>query len=107
MFPIVSKLVERAQADGSLRPDVATTDMPLLQLMLGSLSECTRDVDPEVWRRFLGILTDGLRTSRRDHANCSMRRADAGADAVDDAGLAALHVALVRGRPRARESREQ
>jgi AcrR family transcriptional regulator len=64
MFPIVNKLVERAQADGSLRPDVATTDMPLLQLMLGSLSECTRDVDPEVWRRFLGIITDGLRTSR-------------------------------------------
>jgi hypothetical protein len=32
--------------------------------MLGSLSECTRDVDPDVWRRFLGILTDGLRTQR-------------------------------------------
>ena len=38
--------------------------MPLLQLMLGSLSECTRDVDPEVWRRYLGIVTDGLRASR-------------------------------------------
>ena len=55
---------QRAQADGSLRPDVAATDMPLLQLMLGSLSECTRDVEPEVWRRYLGIVTDGLRTRR-------------------------------------------
>ena len=64
MFPLVSRLVERAQADGSLRPDVEPTDMPLLQLMLGSLSECTRDVDPEVWRRYLGIVTDGLRTRR-------------------------------------------
>ncbi len=64
MFPLVSQLVARAQEQGSLRPDVRATDMPLLQLMLGSLSECTRDVDPEIWRRYLGILTDGLRTRR-------------------------------------------
>ena len=64
MFPIVNRLVERAQADGSLRPDFAATDVPLLQVMLGSLSECTRGSDPEVWRRFLGIVTDGLRTRR-------------------------------------------
>jgi AcrR family transcriptional regulator len=64
MFPLVSRLVARAQADGSLRADIEPTDMPLLQLMLGSLSECTRNADPEVWRRFLGIITDGLRTSR-------------------------------------------
>ena len=64
MYPLVSKLVERAQADGSLRADVNPTDIPLLQLMLGSLSECTRNVDPDVWRRFLGIVTDGLRADR-------------------------------------------
>jgi AcrR family transcriptional regulator len=65
MYPLVVRLVERAQADGSLRPDVKPTDMPLLQLMLGALSELTRDVEPDVWRRFLGIVMDGLR-SRRD-----------------------------------------
>ena len=64
MFPLVSRLVERAQEDGSLRPDFAPTDVPLMQLMLGSLSECARDVDPEIWRRFLGLLTDGMRTRR-------------------------------------------
>ncbi len=64
MFPLVSRLVARAQADGSLRADVDPTDMPLLQLMLGSLSDCTREVDPEAWRRYLGIITDGLRTRR-------------------------------------------
>jgi AcrR family transcriptional regulator len=64
MFPLVSALVARAQADGSLRPDVYATDIPLLQLMLGSLSDCTREVDPEAWRRYLGIVTDGLRTRR-------------------------------------------
>lgn len=64
MFPLVSRLVARAQADGSLRPDLDPTDLPLLQLMLGSLSECTREADPEIWRRYLGIVTDGLRSSR-------------------------------------------
>ncbi len=64
MLPVVTRLVERAQAEGSLRPDVSPTDMPLLQLMLGSLSDCTREVDPEVWRRYVGIVADGLRTRR-------------------------------------------
>jgi AcrR family transcriptional regulator len=72
MFPLVTRLVERAQADGTLRPDVEPTDMPLLQLMLGSLSELTRDADPEVWRRYLGIVTDGLRTRRDEH--CDLQR---------------------------------
>jgi len=64
MFPLVSRLVARAQTEGSLRADVDPTDIPLLQIMLGSLSECARDVDPEAWRRYLGIITDGLRTRR-------------------------------------------
>ncbi|MEA2149023.1 MAG: hypothetical protein QOD69_853 [Solirubrobacteraceae bacterium] len=64
MAPLVTRLVARAQEQGQLRPDLQPTDLPLLQLMLGSLSECTRDVDPEIWRRYLGILTDGLRTRR-------------------------------------------
>ncbi len=64
MFPLVTRLVTRAQEQGTLRPDLEPTDLPLIQLMLGSLSDCTRGVDPGVWRRFLGILTDGLRTRR-------------------------------------------
>ncbi|MGH2840620.1 MAG: TetR/AcrR family transcriptional regulator [Solirubrobacteraceae bacterium] len=64
MVPLLTRLVARAQEQGTLRPDLEPTDLPLLQLMLGSLSECTRDVDPQVWRRYLGILTDGLRTRR-------------------------------------------
>jgi AcrR family transcriptional regulator len=64
MLPLVSKLVARAQADGSLRDDVQATDMPLIQLMLGSLSECTREADPDAWRRYLAIIADGLCTRR-------------------------------------------
>ena len=64
MFPLVSRLVARAQEQGTLRADAAPTDLPILLLMLGSLSDCMRDVDPDVWRRYLGILIDGLRAHR-------------------------------------------
>ncbi|WP_026909597.1 TetR/AcrR family transcriptional regulator [Patulibacter minatonensis] len=59
--PLVRRLVERAQADGSLRPDVVTTDMPLIQLMVGALVDYTRDVDPDVWQRLFTVVLDGLR----------------------------------------------
>lgn len=74
LLPLAAKLVQRAQADGSVRSDLAATDVPLLQLMLGSLSECARDVDPEIWRRYLGIFTDGLR-ARRDQPTALQRDA--------------------------------
>jgi AcrR family transcriptional regulator len=62
--PIVEALIERAQADGALRADVAGPDLALVQFMLGALADSTRDVDPGQWRRFLTIVFDGLRTRR-------------------------------------------
>jgi len=59
--PLARRLVERAQEDGSLRPDVTTTDMPLLQLMVGALVDYTREVDPVVWHRLFTVVLDGLR----------------------------------------------
>jgi AcrR family transcriptional regulator len=66
--PIVARLVARAQKQGALRPDLRVTDMPLLQLMVGAIIDVSRDVEPELWRRFLGLLLDGLR-ARRDEAH--------------------------------------
>ncbi len=62
--PLSTRLLERAQADGSVRPDVVPSDIPLLQLALGSLIDATRDLDPALWRRFLALTLDGLRPSR-------------------------------------------
>jgi len=59
--PLVRRLVERAQADGSLRDDVATNDMPLIQMMVGAVVDYTRHVDPDVWRRLFALVLDGLR----------------------------------------------
>jgi AcrR family transcriptional regulator len=60
--PAVEALVRRAQADGRLRPDFTVTDTPVLQLMLTEVIEYAGDVEPRVWRRYLAILLDGLRT---------------------------------------------
>jgi len=59
--PLVTRLVERAQAAGALRDDIDTTDMPLIQMMIGAVVDYTRNVDPEVWRRLLVVVFDGLR----------------------------------------------
>ena len=62
--PVVDDLVARAKAEGELRPDVEGPDLGLVQFMLGALADATRDVQPELWRRFLAIVLDGLRTRR-------------------------------------------
>ena len=64
LAPVVDDLVERAKADGVLRPDVVGPDLGLIQFMLGALADVTREVEPELWRRFLGIALDGVRTRR-------------------------------------------
>jgi AcrR family transcriptional regulator len=62
--PVVRALIDRAQAEGSLRPDVVGPDIALVQFMVGAVIDYTHDVDPDVWRRLLAIVLDGLRTRR-------------------------------------------
>jgi AcrR family transcriptional regulator len=64
MRPVISRLVERAQHSGDLRPDFAATDVKLISVMLGSVAEYAAVVAPEVWRRYLVMLLDGLRPAR-------------------------------------------
>ncbi len=59
--PLVRRLVERAQADGSLRADFVPEDMPLVFMTGGRVIEASRCVAPDLWRRYLGLLLDGLR----------------------------------------------
>lgn len=61
LTPPISKLVERARDDGHLRPDVCSTDMPVLGLLAGTVSEWAGHVDPDLWRRYLSLLLDGMR----------------------------------------------
>jgi AcrR family transcriptional regulator len=66
LAPLVTALFDRARASGQLRDDVEGVDTPVLQLMLGSVLDFSREVEPELWRRFLAIVLDGLRARRDD-----------------------------------------
>ena len=59
--PWVSKLVARAKRDGYLRPEVSSTDMPLLGLMTGAVSEYAGDMSVDLWRRYVAVLLQGMR----------------------------------------------
>ena len=60
--PLLVRLVERAQADGSLRADLSPQDISLLLWGADGVIECGSAVAPEVWRRYLGFMLDGLRS---------------------------------------------
>src|SRR5439155_1020253 len=58
--PLLRRLIERAQEQGALRSDFTTEDMPLVLWTGGRVIEATAAVAPELWRRYLGLLLDGL-----------------------------------------------
>ncbi len=59
--PGVTKLVERAQRDSYLRPEIRSTDVPLLGLMAGAVSEYSDGLSADLWRRYVAILLQGMR----------------------------------------------
>ena len=62
----VSELLARARDAGVLRCDVTEQDLALVPVMIGAVSNQTRVVDPELWRRSLAIVLDGLRSVHND-----------------------------------------
>ena len=57
--PRVDAIVARAQQQGALRADIVPADFPILQLMVGAVSDHIGQ--PGLWRRYLTIVVDGLR----------------------------------------------
>jgi hypothetical protein len=62
MRPLVGRVIARAQEQGTLRPDFRPQDLSLIFMSAGRVVEMTADVAPEMWRRLLGLLIDGLRS---------------------------------------------
>ena len=61
LWPMGARLIKRAQEAGQLRADVTEADIAIIQLMLASVIEAAREVDPGLWRRYLEIIIQGLR----------------------------------------------
>jgi len=65
--PLVTELVERARAEGRLRADVGQSDIAIILAMVGGLMDASIHVDPELWRRYLAMVLDGIQFGdRRD-----------------------------------------
>lgn len=63
--PVVSQLVARGHVAGVLRRDVVEEDLALVPIMVGSIIRAARTVDPDLWRRALGVVLAGIRSG--DH----------------------------------------
>jgi AcrR family transcriptional regulator len=59
--PPVNRLVARAVEAGVVRADMATSDVPVINYMLNFLIDFSRDVEPELYKRYLAIVLDGLK----------------------------------------------
>jgi AcrR family transcriptional regulator len=57
----VSELMRRAQAEGALRADASAADVSVLMCGLGSVIRTVPG--PEMWRRYVTLMLDGLRAS--------------------------------------------
>jgi AcrR family transcriptional regulator len=58
---LMSRLLARAQESGDLRADFTLADMAFVTWSITRTIESTSAVRPDVWRRHLGLILDGLR----------------------------------------------
>jgi AcrR family transcriptional regulator len=60
----IEALVERAKAQGKLRADFDATDVAVLHAMVAAAFRETSELSPELWRRYFGLIMDGLASKR-------------------------------------------
>ena len=63
MRPVLWRMIERAQAEGTLRADFTLEDLSSVFWSVARVIEMTEGASRNSWRRFLAFLLDGLRAS--------------------------------------------
>jgi AcrR family transcriptional regulator len=61
-YDLLVRLIERAQAQGSLRRDLVPEDIVLVMMANAGVVQGTAVAAPDAWRRFVGLMLDGLRS---------------------------------------------
>lgn len=59
--PLLAQVVEGAHEQGTLRRDFTADDLSLVFWTANRVIDLTHDVAPNLWRRYLALLLDGLR----------------------------------------------
>ncbi|NEA32845.1 TetR/AcrR family transcriptional regulator [Streptomyces sp. SID13031] len=62
--PTVDAMIQRAKDQGVLRTDVEGWDLPMIQLMVATITDHTGH--PDLWRRYLHLMLDGMRIGGAD-----------------------------------------
>ena len=62
----MTKLFDRAVAAKVVRSDAAPQDVAAILVMMGPAYDLSRRVDPQLWRRYLQMILDGLRATDRE-----------------------------------------
>jgi AcrR family transcriptional regulator len=62
--PLITRLLARAQEAGAVRADLALTDIPMMQSAVAAVADTTSDLAPDLWRRALTLMLDGIRADR-------------------------------------------
>lgn len=86
--PILIELIDHAKADGTIRSDFDQSDLIFLQLGLSAIMDQTRDVSPDLYRRYLAMMLDGIRTDRQEFTTLP----------VSALGVEQTHLAMTRNR---------
>lgn len=61
MEAALGKLVRKAQRAGTIRKDITGTDVVLMMCAPMHITASLREEDPQLWRRYLAIILDGMR----------------------------------------------
>lgn len=59
--PAIERMIDRAHATGALREGIAASDFFAMVNMVESVASFARSVNPEIWRRYMAIVLDGIR----------------------------------------------
>ena len=57
----INELMRRAQESGAVRADADSTDLGFLMGMMGAVADMAGDTAPDLWRRYLTLMLNGLR----------------------------------------------
>jgi AcrR family transcriptional regulator len=70
VFAAIEALVRRAQETGELRADVSPADIPVLLHGVCSGAMLASGGQPELWRRYMDLVVDGLRPQSTSQLSC-------------------------------------
>ena len=61
IVPLLEQLMERAHAEGTLRPDAGFRDFPIIMAMVTEMAQHSASCRPGLYERYLELVIDGLR----------------------------------------------